>query len=154
MYLANKFKKKKQHTFTHLLVEVDAQLLVQDRDLERVGAREDAERDVDHLQVLGPRRGGYLPRPRPDVVDDGVLGGISIGLKNCPKNRTIVKLKSINCFKSFTASIKNDQKWPRKSQKIAQITLMLLNCLPGTTGCGSAAPRRRSPSECRRFSRR
>ena len=57
----------------HLLVEVDAQLLVHDRDLQRVGAREDAQRNVDHLQVLGARRRGDLPGARADVVDDGVL---------------------------------------------------------------------------------
>ena len=34
----------------HLLVKVDAELLVHRGDLQRVGPREDAQRDVDHLE--------------------------------------------------------------------------------------------------------
>ena len=38
-----------------------------------VGPGEDAEGDVDHLQVLGPRGARDLARPGPDVVDDRIL---------------------------------------------------------------------------------
>ncbi len=42
-------------------------------DLGHVWPGEDAEGDVDHLQVLGARGRGDLARPRPNVVNHRIL---------------------------------------------------------------------------------
>ena len=111
-------------------------------------AQEDVERvedhgDADESGLVLDARVAILGR----VVAHAEVAGWQFNrIKNSPKNlpknspkklpgSQIEKISCMNCFKSYTASIKKCQKIDQKmaqlmAYKMAQIIFILLNCLP------------------------
>lgn len=69
------------HTLQHfvadwrqnLLVVVQSQLSVHCGQINGIRTRQDAQRNVNHLQILGSRRRWDLPWARSDIIDDRIL---------------------------------------------------------------------------------